>query len=115
MAYPPGWHRGEDAIHTKLGYDKVDNAVDLYEVIKLESPVLANVLLEGENRPWVSARVGEDGIYRLSGAEYARSGSHFVGERSFYESAEDSQSSPLFASVGIGVSTRTKNKFAAGN
>ncbi|KAF9554604.1 hypothetical protein CPC08DRAFT_766583 [Agrocybe pediades] len=130
MASRPGWHRGEDAIHAKLGYDQIENAVDLYKWIMLEMPdeearfysskiqYLPMCILDNEGRPWVSVLAREDG--QIGYIHYpARNtlqveatlwdGDPFVG---YFEDTEDGQRSPLFASVGIEVSTRTRNKFA---
>ncbi|KAF9543061.1 hypothetical protein CPC08DRAFT_770306 [Agrocybe pediades] len=74
--------------------------------------------LDKEGRSWVSILAGEEG--RIGYIHYpARDTLHvgvtlwegdaFIG---YFEDAEDGQRSPPFASVGIEVSTRTRNKFA---
>ncbi|KAF9544897.1 hypothetical protein CPC08DRAFT_745300 [Agrocybe pediades] len=71
--------------------------------------------LDKEGRPWVSILAGEEGRIgyihypardRLQVGATLWEGDAFIG---YFEGAEDGQRSPLFASVGIEVSTRMRN------
>lgn len=130
MASRPGWHRGEDSIHTKMGYDKLEHAAGLYKWIKLELPhdqaqfycsqvqYLPMCILDEENRPWVSILSGRDGqtgyIHypehnTLEVEAILWKGDPFID---YFKTSNLSNTPPLFAAVGIEVSTRTRNKFA---
>ncbi|KAF9539611.1 hypothetical protein CPC08DRAFT_770939 [Agrocybe pediades] len=74
--------------------------------------------LDKEGRPWVSILAGEEGqigyIYYPARNTLEVEATSWEGDAFFgyFDGAEDGQRSPLCASVGIGVSMRTRNKFA---
>ncbi|KAJ7049915.1 hypothetical protein C8F01DRAFT_1238127 [Mycena amicta] len=121
-----GWHRGEHAIHRKLGTEGDYSVANLYMAIDGELPgdhaefhstrlsFLPVTTLDGEGRPWGSVLAGKQGFVRaprysvLSVNAELWDGEPLLQNSKLFEDGKDM----LVAGIGIELSTRRRNKFA---
>nr|GAT57507.1 predicted protein [Mycena chlorophos] len=124
-----GWHRGEDAIHRKLG-TYGDYAVDqMYRLVDGELPedhaefhstrlsFLPVTTLDSEGRPWgsiLAAKGGKRGFVRATRYSTLSVDAELWDGDPLLENAEmfGKTKEMLVAGIGVELSTRRRNKFA---
>ena len=131
MGYITSWHRGEQEVRHKLGYDTVPSTAILFTNISENLPeqhsefhstrllFLPVVTLDQEGRPWgsiLTANTGQPGFIHYPGhnthtliieadlwnGDPLQNVNNFQGEKGWM----------LIAGIGVELSTRRRNKFA---
>jgi predicted pyridoxine 5'-phosphate oxidase superfamily flavin-nucleotide-binding protein len=131
MGYIKSWHRGEQEVRHKMGYDKVPSTALLFTSISEDLPeqhaefhstripFLPVVTLDEEGRPWgsvLTSKTGQTGFIHYPGYNTQTliieadlwDGDPLQYARSF----QDETGSMLVAGIGVELSTRRRNKFA---
>ncbi|KAF7315931.1 putative PNPOx domain-containing protein [Mycena indigotica] len=121
-----GWHRGEHAIHRKLGTDNDYSVANLYRNIDGDLPddhaqfhstrlsFLPVATLDIEGRPWGSILSGPEGFVQTPKYSVLRVAAKLWKGDPLLENAEIFAKSGemLVAGIGIELTTRRRNKFA---
>lgn len=131
MGYITSWHRGEQQVRKKLGYDKIpaialqftsisgDLPEQHSEFHSTRLPFLPVAILDEEGRPWgsvLAAKTGQTGFIHYPGYNTQTliieanlwNGDPLQNTKSF----QDGTGSMLIAGIGVELSTRRRNKLA---